>query len=179
MKFAILSNTYHRNTQDHEMRLDFIKANLIPSKCVRSLLKCSWPAGWLQGLALPCACVWALVAFSADLCRSLLRLPYLQFACPADFCGSLFWSPILPIQCPSLPTPHRNPAKAGIRLGTYISPLKFLQCDGVGWWPPAGLVPTHMVATEPPCCVLYIHRAPNNLWWHPFSSSSISNEFKT
>ena len=80
--------------------------------------------------------------------------------------------------CPQTPShPHRKWFMVGIRLGEF--PLKFLQCDGAGWWPLAGLVPAHRVAMEPPCCAWYLHRAPTNLGWHQLPSSSIiGDEFK-
>ena len=55
--------------------------------------------------------------------------------------------------------------------------MKFLQCDGAGWWPLAGLVPTHRVSMEPPCYTWYLRRASTNLGWHQFLSSSIGDEF--
>ena len=55
--------------------------------------------------------------------------------------------------------------------------MKVLQCDSAGWWLLAGLVPTHRVGVEPPCCALYFCRAPTKLWWHLFPSSSIDNDF--
>ena len=30
---------------------------------------------------------------------------------------------------------------------------------------------------EPPCCALYFHRAPTNLWGHQFPNLSIDDDF--
>ena len=71
----------------------------------------------------------------------------------------------VPFQWPALPTHHRNQYTGSI--GLAISPIKFLQWDGAGWWPLAGLVLSHRVAMEPPCRALYFQ----------FPSSSIADWF--
>ena len=113
--------------------------------------------GWPQGLASPCACIWALVTRIAVVC------------CP-DLCGSLPWTDHcfghhigsllaqfsfvdccfghLFGQFCAQPLPVPVHGTVGIGSGKFL-PLKFLQCDGAGWWPLAGLVPAHRVAMAP------------------------------
>ena len=106
--------------------------------------------GWPQGLASPCACIWALVAriavvCCADLCGSLLWSPYWQFAYSVELCGSLFWSPFLPILHPAFPTPHTKWFMVQV-----LGKVSFsTEVAGASWWLLAGLVPTHRVAMEP------------------------------
>ena len=58
------------------------------------------------------------------------------------------------------------------------SPLKFLQCDGAGWWLQAGMVAAHRVAMETSLLYLICARPlPTKLSWHQFPSSSIGDEF--
>ena len=42
-----------------------------------------------------------------------------------------------------------------------VLPLKFLQCDGAGWWPLVGLIPAHRLAMEPPFSALIISWDPH------------------
>ena len=65
------------------MWLNVIYTKLILCHCIQQSLQY---VGWLQGLALPCACMWALVA--------------IRFAvvCCDDLCGSLLW-PTLSAVC--------------------------------------------------------------------------------
>ena len=135
--------------------------------------------GWSQGLASPYACIWALVAriavvFCPDFCRSL---PWTDH-CFGHRIGSLL-SQFSFVDCcfDRLFCQFRTqPFPPLIGSG---SPLKFLQCDGAGWWPLAGLVPAHMFAMVPPCCTWYLRGAPTNLGWHQLTSSSIGDEFNT
>ena len=79
------------------------------------------------------------------------------------------------LPCPSHPCWESNLVKYGVR---HVFPRKFLQCDGVGWWSQAVLVPIHRITRKPPCCASYLHRDNTNLSWYQFSSSSIGNEFQ-
>ena len=62
--------------QAHQLVMSFNVLKLILSQCLqRSPVSVGWP----QGLALPCACIWAVVARIAVVCC-------------ADLCGSLPWT---------------------------------------------------------------------------------------
>ena len=64
---------------DWQMWLNVILAKLISSQCVKLSL---WSVGWLQGLAFPCACMWALVAI----------IIIIAVVCSTYLCGSLPWT---------------------------------------------------------------------------------------
>ena len=125
--------------------------------------------------------LWALVARSAvvccaDLYGSLLGHHIGSLLAQFSFVDRCFGRLFFANSAPSPSHPHRKWSMVGI--GSGKSPLKFLQCDGAGWWLLAELVPAHRVAMKPPCCSWYLHRAPTNLGWHQFPSSSIGDEFK-
>ena len=58
------------------MWVNVILVTLISSQCILGSL---WYVGWSQGLALQCACIWALVTKPAVVCSN-------------DLCGSLPWT---------------------------------------------------------------------------------------
>ena len=136
--------------------------------------------------SLACACLWALgaiiaVVCSADLCGSF---PWTDRCFGQHICsllaelsfvdhrfGCLFFRFSAQSFLPLIGMVH------GRYLVRLICPLTFLECDVAGWWLLAGLVLTHRVAMEPPCCAWYFCGSPTNLRWHYFPSSSIGDEF--
>ena len=101
------------------------------------------PAGWPQGFALPCVDESAVLAicYSFAIIVVLLQCFARKISYPA----------------PSLPCWESVLGKYGVR---QVFPLKFLQCDGAGWWPQAGLVPAHRVAMETSLLCLILARGP-------------------
>ena len=138
--------------------------------------------GWPQGLASPCACIWALVARIAVVCCTDLcgSLPWTDH-CFVHYLGSLLLQFSLVTCCyfaNSAPSPS-HPYLEVVHDRYWVrkvSLVKFLQCDGAGWWPLAGLVPAHRVTMEPAVPGICTG-PPTNLGWHQFPSSTIGNEF--
>ena len=114
-----------------------------------------------------CLLCWSLGITTLD--GSLLWSLYLQFACSVELVDHCFSHLFLPIQHPALPTPHRKWFMVGIVSGKFLHWSSFSVTM---------LVPAHRVAIEPHCCAWYLYRAPTNLWWHQFPSSSIGNVCK-
>mgnify|MGYP007058662600 CR=1 FL=1 len=101
-------------------------------------------------------------------CHVLMNQPYnaiypcfaIIVVCSTLFCKQSYY--------PALPT------LVGSHCIRLVFPLKFLQCDGVGWWPLAGLVPAHRVAmkTSPLCLIIvqgphqpFLAPVPKLIYW--------------
>ena len=107
-------------------------------------------------IALPCAC------------KSTLPYFCICFVIIADFS----WLIQLKIFCPALPSQFCG-SWASVSISTEVP-----SSDSASWWLLARLVPTHRVTMETSLlCLIYLCRAPTNLSWHLFPTSSISDEF--
>ena len=96
---------------------------------------------------------WSLRITTLD--RSLLRSPYLEFACSVEFCDHCFGYLFCQFST------HSFPPLIGKGSWKVSVPVSFSTEVPSVW-----LVPTHRVTMEPPCCAWYSCWAPTNLWWH-------------
>lgn len=74
-----------------------------------------------------------------------------------DYCFGCLFCQFIPQPSPPIILNHHLPL--GITLRMQVSALKFLQCDGTGWWAFEGLVPAHRVTMESLPAVLCIFTA--------------------
>ena len=95
--------------------------------------------GWPQWFALPCA-------DESD-----------TFAMYSCFAIIVVFLQCFASKFTTLPLPPLLVLKYGVM---EVFPLKFRQCDGAGWWPRAGLVPSHRVAIETSLLCLILPRGP-------------------
>ena len=72
-------------------------------------------------------------------------------------CSTLFRQQIYYPALLTLPCWKSEPGKHCVR---QVFPLKFLRCDGSGWWPLAGLVLAHTVAMETSLLCFILARGP-------------------
>ena len=112
------------------MFLNVAKCNLGKVYLERMCPAVSMPVAWPQGLASPCASMWALIAITALVCCADLCDRYLG---PITALVTIFaicllswalwitaFSAYLPIQRPALPTPHRKWFIVGFGSGKFL-----------------------------------------------------------
>ena len=145
-KGATNSTVYLLSVHPHESLNYMAKCNLGKFN-VKSMRPVVFPTNlhveWPQGFALPCADKSAIFA----ICFALLSSRISMLLC---------WQ----IYYPALPTLIGSQKRVSTVLGK-VFPLKFLQCDGAGWWLPAGRVPAHRVAMETSLLCLILAWGPH------------------
>ena len=157
---------------------------LTSGQCVQRSL---WSVGWPQGLALPWACMWAIVAIIAVVCSAFLcgSLPWTDHCFDHHICSLLAQLSFvghsfgrLFCQFSAQSFPGRKWFMVGNGYGKFLhwSSISVTVLIGgrlQGWFPLTGL-PWNLPALPG----IFAGLPPVRLRWHQFPSSWIGNEFK-